>query len=239
MIAAVVFDLDDTLYAERDYALSGFAEVARTFAGQLGDRVQTQIDLRRLFDSDHRPRVFNELLVERGIVNSATLVSQMVEVFRSHVPVIQLFPDAEAALSRLRPRCKLGLITDGRPDSQWAKIDALQLRPRFDAIIVTSELSSGTGTRSIGPPRDDSTRSFAKPHPLAFESMAERLGVAASECVYVADNPAKDFVAPAALGWLTVMICRPGGIYHHAIVAPGRPPKHRIESLDSLDALLT
>jgi len=237
MISSVVFDLDDTLYAERDYAFSGFAEVARSFADQLGDPLLSETVLRRLFDTEHRSRVFDAMLAERGLIDAVSLVTRMVEVFRSHSPAILLYPDASAALSRLRPPYKLGLITDGRSASQWAKIDALQLRPRFDAIIVTSDLSSGGDTRS-DEPLQDAARSFAKPHPRAYELLAERLGVTPRNCVYVADNLAKDFVAPNALGWLTVMICRPGGIYHHAIVAPGGQPRHRIESLDSLDALL-
>ncbi len=238
MISAVVFDLDDTLYAERDYAFSGFAQVAQTFAEQLGHPHQTETDLRRLFDTDHRSHVFNAILAERGLSDPVSLVPRMIEVFRSHTPNIRLFADASAALSRLRSPYKLGLITDGRSASQWAKIDALQLRNRFDAIIVTSDLSSTAATCAVEQAPGESVPSFAKPHPLAFERMAERLGTAAGECVYVADNLAKDFVAPNALGWLTVMISRPCGVYHNAPVARGGQPTHRIESLDSLDVLL-
>ena len=36
-IRAVVFDLDDTLYPEREYAFSGFAAVATAFQDRLGD----------------------------------------------------------------------------------------------------------------------------------------------------------------------------------------------------------
>ena len=43
-----------------------------------------------------------------------------------------------------------------------------------------------------------------------FEEMAGRLGLQHSQLAYVADNPAKDFVAPNTLGWLTIRIRRPG-----------------------------
>ena len=51
-----------------------------------------------------------------------------------------MLPDADAALTRLGDRYKLGLITDGPPVQQWSKIDALGLRSRFDEIIVTGDL---------------------------------------------------------------------------------------------------
>lgn len=239
-IRAVVFDLDDTLYAERDYAFSGFAAVARALADRLGNTGRTEADMRRLFDSDHRSRVFNALVAERGLGDDASLVARMVEVYRSHSPTIRLYPDAETALSRLRPGHKLGLITDGPAAGQWAKIDALNLRSRLDEIIVTSELDStgGASTRVESSPNAAPT-AFAKPHPRAFELMAERLGAAPRECVYVADNPAKDFVAPNALAWLTIQIRRRDGIYRDAAAAPDGQPKHHLDTLDALDPLLT
>lgn len=238
-IRAVVFDLDDTLFAERDYALSGFAAVARAFADRLGDAGRTEADMRRLFDGDHRSRVFNALVAERGLGGDASLVARMVEVYRSHSPTIRLYSDAEAAMSRLRPDHKLGLITDGRAAAQWAKIDALNLRSRLDESIVTSELDStgGASTRVESSPKA-APPAFAKPHQRAFQLMAERLGVAPRECVYVADNPAKDFVAPNALAWLTIQIRRRDGIYRDAVTAPDGQPKHCIDSLDALDSLL-
>lgn len=238
-IAAVVFDLDDTLYPEREYAFSGFAAVARAFADKLGDPARAEADMRRLFETEHRPRVFNAIVAERGRCDAAALVPRMVEVYRSHRPAIHLHSDADGLLFRLRANYKLGLITDGGAITQWAKIGALNLRCRLDEIIVTSELVSvGRGQVDMVPSASVLSTAFAKPHPRAFELIAERLGVAAGECCYVADNPTKDFVAPNVLGWLSVRVCRRDGIYNEAVVAPGGQPQHRIDSLDALDMLL-
>ena len=46
---AVIFDLDDTLYPEREYAFSGFATVAQAFETELGDPGTTVAEMRRLF----------------------------------------------------------------------------------------------------------------------------------------------------------------------------------------------
>ena len=221
-VSAVIFDLDDTLYPEREYAFSGFAAVAEAFKGRLGDPVEAARALQRLLDTDRRPQVFNALLAERGIAHDKGLIRQMVEVYRTHRPQISPYPDADAALIRFRGQYRLGLITDGPPVAQWAKIDALKLRGRLDEIIVTSELEPNG----------------AKPHPRAFELIAQRLGVQPSECVYVGDNAAKDFIAPNALGWVTVQIIRREGIYYGSVGPVAGAPHFSIDTLDALDGIL-
>jgi putative hydrolase of the HAD superfamily len=68
--------------------------------------------------------------------------------------------------------------------------------------------------------------------------IAKRFDVAHQECAYVADNPSKDFVAPNALGWLTVQVTRGDGIYLNALVADAGAADHLITTLDELDCLL-
>ena len=219
---AVIFDLDDTLYPEREYAFSGFAAVAEAFEQRLGESAEVAAQMRRLFDTEHRPRVFNALLARRGVTEDQQLIEAMIETYRHHRPTISLYPDAAAALARLRGAGKLGLITDGPAVSQGAKIDALSIESFFDEIILTADLGPGLG----------------KPHPRAFELMRERLAVDHKSCTYVADNPSKDFVAPGALGWRTVRITRADGIYRDAEPAEGGMPDATLSTLDDLETAL-
>ena len=221
-IDAVIFDLDDTLYPERAYNFSGFAAVAAVFEARLGNRRETEAEMRRLFDRGNRRRVFNALLAGRGLPEDPALVRRMIDTYRSHRPTISLYRDAESALRRLRGGYQLGLITDGPVVMQSAKIDALGVRGRLDAVILTEELGPGS----------------SKPNPRAFEIMADRLRISAAQCMYVADNAAKDFVAPNALHWTTVQVVRPEGVYRNQGPATGGRPSHVIESLDDLDAFL-
>ena len=231
-ITAVVFDLDDTLYPEREYAFSGFDAVAAAFEDHLGECRDAALRMRQLFDTEHRPRIFNALLSQLGPRTVAMrapvsddyeeLVQRMIQTYRVHAPTISLHEDADAALTRLRETHRLGLVTDGPAQSQSAKINALDLLPRLDAIVLTDELGPG----------------FAKPHPLAFELICGRLKVSARQCAYIADNPAKDFMAPNALGWTTVQIKRAEGIYRDNPSAPGGTPDHLIDTLGDLDTLL-
>lgn len=218
-LRAIIFDLDDTLYLERDFAFSGFAAVAEAFADLLGDPATATDQMRRLFDGPQRARVFNALLAERGLPADAGRIAAMIDVYRNHRPTLSLLPDAERLLARAAAAgLRTGLITDGPPRTQWNKIDALGLRERLDETVVTSELGPDAG----------------KPSPLVFEEITRRLGVRHEECLYVADNPAKDFVAANALSWRTVQVRRAQGVYRDTPAAPGGAAGQVVETLDEL-----
>jgi putative hydrolase of the HAD superfamily len=217
----VIFDLDDTLYPERAFAISAFAaasEWARTTLGVDG----LADDMIRLLDNGHLGALFRMVLERRGIdpVHGADLIA----AYRRHEPIqLGLYPDSEAALQHFARHGPLGLITDGTPSVQRAKVRALGLAERFQHIIYTHELGG---------------REFAKPHACAFEAMQRELGIAGDRFVYVGDNPSKDFVAPNRMGWTTVQVVRPQRIHASAKVAEGGDPRHVVETLAELPELL-
>ncbi len=215
--SAIVFDLDDTLYAERAFAFSGFDAVGQVFGDRLGASDLAE-RMRVLFDTEHRHRVFNVVLDELGVDDPMPIVREMIDAFRKHKPNIRLHVDADRALTRFRPTHKLGIITDGYAVTQHGKVQALGLRSRVDAVIVT----------------DDWGRDYWKPHPRAFEEMERLLCATGTRCSYIADNPSKDFVAPNALGWQTVMIERDDRVHADVNVANGGEPQRRIATLDEL-----
>jgi len=216
---AIVFDLDDTLYPEWAFTFSGYQAVARAFAERLGARMDELVArMRELFDTPDRGRVFDVVIAELEVANAESLVPKMIETFRSHKPAIQLHPDADVALTRLHGQYSLGLLTDGPLLMQRSKIEALGLQPRFNEIILTDQWG----------------REHWKPHPKAFQEMSARLGVPHAACTYVADNPAKDFLAPNVLGWRTVFVRRPDGIYRDKEPPAGGAAQITIQTLDAL-----
>lgn len=217
---AIVFDLDDTLYPERQFVFSAYRAVADAFAGRLGGSFDLFERMSELFDTPDRGRVFDVLLAEAGVAQDdrETMAAEMVAAYRAHQPDIRLHPDADAALTRFHGRCPLGLISDGPLEMQRNKVDALGLNGRLDEIILTDQWG----------------RRFWKPHRRAFEEMSRHLDLPADRCVYVADNQAKDFVAPTALGWHTVLVRRPGGIYADRSPAQGSRVDTIIATLDAL-----
>lgn len=218
-VEAVIFDLDDTLYPERQFAYSGYAAVASAFSDRLGrSSGELTARMRKLFDSTERGRVFNVLLAEAGIRDADALLPSMIETFRFHFPRINLHEDADRAMQRLAVQVRLGIISDGPLQMQSNKVAALGAASRVDEVILTDEWG----------------QEYWKPHPRAFEEMSRRLGVPHERCVYVADNPGKDFVAPNAMGWHTVFVRRPDGVYRDVVAAEGGEAAAVVETLDAL-----
>jgi putative hydrolase of the HAD superfamily len=217
-IACVVFDIDDTLYLERDYIRSGFDDVGRWVETELGfagffDRCWYA------FQSGVRARVFDVVLAAQAGADP-DVIRSLVDRYRSHTPSIALLPDAEDALGRLAGRYRLAGLSDGPLTSQRAKVQALGLTGRLDPIVFTDELG----------------RASWKPAPDGFRLIEARLGYAGPAYCYVADNPAKDFRGPSELGWRTVRVRRGAGLHHDEPSGPDVDVE--VGDLSSIERLL-
>ncbi|WP_338425820.1 HAD family hydrolase [Sphingopyxis kveilinensis] len=218
----LVCDLDDTLYLERDYVASGFEAVGGWAEKQLSlpdfGRVAWQ-----LFQTGHRERIFDVALQQLGVTGDSDLIQQMVSVYRGHKPAIAIRDDVQEFLHGAHGLGGLALVTDGFREAQENKIAALRLGELgFYPIVVT----------------DVWGRDYWKPHPRAFRLIADAFEGKPRRFVYIADNAAKDFLAPNQLGWTTVQISRKGGLHNSGPPTPDHAPAMRIASFDQLsDAL--
>jgi len=198
-VQGVILDLDDTLYAEKEYVKSVFSYLCDT-----EDCMKGEFDrLWKYLKKGVHP--IDSLLNEKELF-SETLKKKLLTAYRYHVPTIHLYPGVLDFLREWRdcnPRNKLGLITDGRVEGQNNKIDALAIRAEFDEIIITDELAGLHGN----------VRRFRKPNTLAFQIMRERLGIDYSQLVYIGDNPKKDFQAPLKLGMQVIQFIPEDGVY--------------------------
>lgn len=183
-VRLVVFDLDDTLYPEAEYVLSGFQAVAEWAQTQFAVAADVAFEeLSRLFRAGVRGDTFNRWLGGRGI-DATRWVPEMVAVYREHQPVLRPFPGIESLVHSLARDVRVGLISDGHYRVQERKFHALDLGCHFSAVVFTDRLG----------------RDAWKPSPQAFHLMLEELAVQPGEALYVADNPAKDFRAARAAG---------------------------------------
>jgi putative hydrolase of the HAD superfamily len=196
-IKAVIIDLDDTLYPEEEFIYSGFKAVSL----YLQQKGIVKKDLYGLmlqnFKSGNRTEIFNEALKSENIEPKEELVNSLIKMYRSHKPDISLFTDAVFFLDRIHGQKKLGLLTDGYLNVQKNKVAALGIEHLFNIIVYTDEMGRG----------------FWKPHQAGYEKTMNKLGVTGNECIYIGDNPTKDFFSANKLGWKTVQIKRPGGVY--------------------------
>lgn len=218
----VVFDIDDTLYLERDYVRSGFRAVgdwARRALGvpDLADRAWAA------FEGGVRSTILDTALEAAGVEVTPELIGRLVSCYREHQPDIALLGDARATLDAVAAaggEVAMAVVTDGPLASQTAKARSLALATWSDHVIFTEALGPG----------------FGKPHVRAFELVEQRLGVSGDRCVYVADNPAKDFAGPRRLGWRTIRVRRPRGL--HCGVDGGDDIDHEVADMTDLMALI-
>jgi putative hydrolase of the HAD superfamily len=218
MTAVLIFDLDDTLYPEEAFVASGFRAVADDLQANYGwDAAESLATMNQLLSEEGRGAVFDQMLARRGRLTAAG-VRRCLNVYRQHAPDIRLYPAAETLLSRLPARPYI--VTDGNKLVQQNKVTALGLEPRCSKIFITHRY----GVR------------HAKPSIHCFDRIRTREGCDWHEMVYVADNPAKDFVNLTPLGVHTVRVLT--GAHRCVKAAPGHEARDVIESLDALPQLL-
>jgi putative hydrolase of the HAD superfamily len=221
MLKAWIFDLDDTLYPERDYVRSGFRAVGQWAEIRLGlSQVIVRAQLDALFDDGFRGDAFQWWLSEQGLPEF--LLPEMVKIYRAHEPQIAFYPDAERVLDGLTPRYPLGLLTEGRRAAQEAKIRALGLERWIGAVLILGE----------------EDRAEWKPSRKPFDRILEMMSLAGGDAAYVGDNPRKDFRGAREAGLRTVRIRREGGLHAEAEPASaGDSPDREIRSLNELEGL--
>lgn len=215
----VVFDIDDTVYLERQYVRSGFAAVG-AWAEQHGFEPGFGDACWDAFEAGARGRIFDSVLALRGVRVDPSIIATLIEIYRTHAPEISILPDALDCLVSLEPLVALAVVSDGPLESQRAKARALDLATWFELIVFTAELGPGV----------------SKPSRRGFQLVQDNFGDPPGACAYVADNPEKDFAGPHVLGWRTVRVRRPGSL--HEMRASGSDVDVEVEDLHNLSAVL-
>lgn len=193
MIKTVIFDLDDTLYNEKDFVKGGFSDVCKYLSQKYNsdyNRLLAEAD--EILSEKGRGAVFDILCKRHSYEEN---ISKLVNIYRKAMPNLKLYEDSIYIMGKLKGKYKLGLITDGLAAVQWNKIRLLNIEGFFDKIIVT----------------DDLGRDYWKPNEFAYNEILKYFNIKAAEAVYVGDNPHKDFIGARKAGMNTVRIIREYG----------------------------
>jgi putative hydrolase of the HAD superfamily len=126
-----VFDLDDTLYSERDFEKSGIEFVYENLSIK-------HISLETILNN--RENWIKQII--DGSNNQITL-QIVLDIYRNHFPTIQLYKDAKVFLEKLLSQgTEMSLITDGRSITQRNKLRALGIETFFKNIVISEEVNS-------------------------------------------------------------------------------------------------
>ena len=185
-LEAVIFDLDDTLYSEKQYIRSGYQKISQYFKIP-----QMEDEMWSVFEAGGK--AIDEVLEKYQLM---PFKEEALRIYRYQIPEISLYPGVLEMLNRIKQNKKVGIITDGRPEGQRAKLEVLGLN--VDKVIITDELGG---------------IEYRKPNSKAFEIMAKELDVSFDKMCYVGDNIKKDFIAPEKLGMKSIWFRNQDGLY--------------------------
>lgn len=201
----IAFDLDDTLYKERDFVNSGFKAVANDIAELYGLNAAEMVHAMAI--APLNPFIsLEEYIVNRSVQQESRIdysMDKMIDTYYGHLPNIK--PDKEVidTLKYLQSAgYKLSIITDGRAQTQLNKLKSLGIVPLIENYNISISESIGA----------------EKYNKLPFERIM-KLNPDINRFVYVGDNPMKDFVWPNRLGWLTIQLLDNGQNAHSQTIA--------------------
>lgn len=216
----VVFDLDDTLYDEVDFVFSGIDAILPLLGNIKGlDTGECRRLMREAVERHENHYTALEYCLDRAGVRAQVSMDCIVGALRSHRPRhLALRPCMNKTLDNLYSHgVTLGLLTDGRSVTQRHKIEALGISHYFDPEAI--RISGETG--------------IDKHSPAAYSWFMNRYP---AQCyVYIGDNPAKDFLYPNRMGWLTICIADRGRNIHPQHCAGPESARPRLKVDDACE----
>lgn len=141
-------------------------------------------------------RLSHRQAVWRAAIERQTAVDPpSVEELSEHFVVERLnrmeaYPDAEPAISQLRPEVPMAIVTNGAPDTQRTKLSLSGLDRFGLPTVVAGEIGIG------------------KPSPEPFLRALDQLGVAPEQAVFVGDSVTRDINPALNLGMTALLIAR-------------------------------
>jgi putative hydrolase of the HAD superfamily len=210
---AVAFDLDDTLYAHRQYVTAGFEAAAELVHERTGVEIYDDL-VTAYYEQELYKRTFDAVLEKYDV--STDLVPQLVERYHDEIGDLEPFPDTEGVLKDLANNYRLALITDGKNVSE--KLEQLGLEEYFEFVVATTN------------------REVTKREPAPYEELLSHFDALPASVAYVGDDPRYEFRYPNRLGMYTVWVRR--GLHADRTPANDCTPDSEIDTLRELPQVI-
>lgn len=190
---AVIFDLDGTLVDNRASFAKAYRAMCRhypnLFEAQDSETEQLLVRFYRSSFSEESYRALCDRLAPRHL-RLPPIDRLHKEWGMTYAENAVLLPHAAETVDYLRKKgYKIGLLTNGNSERQWAKIHSCGLYPCFDHIVVSGD------------------QPFEKPDPAIYRLSLTGLGVTADEALFVGDTVETDISGAKRAGidslWLT------------------------------------
>nr|XP_057917998.1 N-acylneuraminate-9-phosphatase [Doryrhamphus excisus] len=192
VIKAILFDMDNTLIETNlasEFAIQKTHEILKSSLAVVDDDTVTSICdkfkhklLHEKFDSaagrsidEVRVGHWEESIKETVDGSTPTLAAECYYMWKnSRLQRLRLSPEICELLKRLRKRYKLLLLTNGNPQTQREKVEAVGCESFFDAVVIGGDYAE------------------QKPFPSIFRLCFDLLQVEAQDCIMVGDSLSTD-----------------------------------------------
>jgi putative hydrolase of the HAD superfamily len=204
----VLFDLDDTLFdhhhaartalagvhqAHRCFSRWPFEDFSRAHSRILEELHGAVVEGALGIDAAREER-FRRLFAASGEQTDGPLLASTAAAYRqAYVTARRPVDGARDLLSALKPRVRIGIVSNNLREEQEQKIEHCGLAPFVDALVVSEEAR------------------VSKPDPAIFRIALERLDAASSEAVMIGDSWAADIEGARAAGIRGIWFNRSGG----------------------------
>ena len=191
----MIFDLDDTLFDRSRAQREIVHRIVREFRGLFAGMGEAGI-VEAFFESDRQAVREFEAGGSADTVRTGrsrrflTLLGLSVEYadritnfyVNAYSKMDTAVEGAKDVITDLVQSYQLGIVSNGFPDVQYRKLEALGIRHHFDCILLSEELG------------------IRKPDPRIFREAADLLGRNPSECMHVGDSYDSDVIGAREAG---------------------------------------
>ncbi|MCX7557129.1 HAD-IA family hydrolase [Xanthomonadaceae bacterium JHOS43] len=226
-IRAITLDLDDTLWpiwptivraeqALHDWLMRHAPRTAKRYPVPAMRRLRDAI-------ASEQPAIIHDFTAQRRLTlaraladsgDDEALVEPAFEVFIEHRNIVDLYPDAAAALARLSARFPVAALTNGNAD--------------LSRIGIGKHFVFQLGAREHG---------VAKPHSSIFHAACERLGLQPGDVLHVGDDPELDVIGAQRAGLRCAWLNRDAGTWQFADAVPDYVVRDLHELAEKLDEI--
>ena len=195
--AAVLFDLDDTLF---DHSHAARAALSRVHAmhdcfargafdafeqshAQCLEELHQRVLSGALGIDDARVERFRRLFAAAGVEADDGLLAATASAYRaSYLGARRPVDGARDLLAALKPRVRIAVVSNNLLEEQQGKLRQCGFDPYIDALVVSEQVG------------------VSKPDPRIFAIALERLGCAAADAVMIGDSWSADVEGARAAG---------------------------------------
>lgn len=171
MIKLIIFDLDDTLYKEKDYVRSWFNVCSKYIAEKFNLSEKEVFDeLMFSFKNHWRWKNFNHIVLKFKLPYDELM--KLVKIYQKHLPDIQLKKSVVEWLKKLKEKFQIVILTNAEIQGQKNKVEALWIWHIVDKIYYASAEWS----------------EFEKPHERFFLKILKDFKLNKDEVIMVGDD---------------------------------------------------